>query len=194
MPPTAGRKKDVPMKIAAEAISEVFAASPTGARNEVKGEALEALALKIATYWLRAHTLKNVDTVQPLACFVDGDISLGDAGELRGPDSFNCSPNERCAAAAYIYDDKASLKKMIEALHPDNLDDVARKKNENSSRRNALKDLLAEGPMKFNKRKCRAIGDAYFSGMCPPGFALATSNSVDFEPLCNALGKKIVTP
>lgn len=113
---------------------------------------------------------------------------------MRGPDSFNCSSKEKCAAAAYIYDDKAALKKMIDALHPDKLDDAAKEKKENSSRRSALKDLLADGPVKFNKRYCRAIGDAYFAEMCPPGFSLLTSNKVDFEPLCNALGKKILTP
>jgi hypothetical protein len=67
-------------------------------------------------------------------------------------------------------------------------------KRETTRRRSALKDLMQNGPDKFNKNNCRALGDAYFAVMCPPGSHVITTNLVDHAPLCNALGKTAVNP
>jgi len=193
--PAEGRKKEARVKDVAYALKRVFDANPTGDRESLKRELLEDLALKAARLWRNARNLKMVVKVQPLACFNDGKLAYGNTGELRGPvDSFNCLKSERCAAAAYIYDDASILKRLIDALHPSNLDLKVASKGETRSRRKALKELQSSGPVKFNKRLCRAIGDAYFAAMCPAGSVVVSSNMEDFSPLCSALGKEAKEP
>lgn len=192
--PLEGRKKEAKLQALAISLSETFA-NPSGVRSDQKREMLQSLALRANGLWLRAHKLTNVKLVQSLGCFNEGKITYGVAGELRGPnDSFNCITSERCAAAAYLYDNKSDLSKMIEALHPGKLDPSVATKNENSQRRKALKELLEKGPKAFGKRRCRALGDAYFAAMCPAGSVVVTSNTVDHQPLCLALTKKAVEP
>jgi hypothetical protein len=133
--------------------------------------------------------------VQSLECFNEGKIDYGPAGELRGPaDSFNCVSVQRCAAAAYMFDNKSDLKKMIAALHPGGLDPRIANKNETGQRRKALKELESRGPASFDKRRCRALGDAYFAAMCPAASIVVTTNMQDYVPLCAALGKQAQEP
>lgn len=194
MNPIAGRKKSSALDAFAVSLSRRFSASSTGDRSDLKREVADDLALHLTRIWMRARRAKNMSVVQPLACFEPGDLVLGEAGELRGPrSSFNCAESARCEAAAYIFDDQSTLSKMIAALHPDSLGEQANK-GENKQRRKALKDLASSGPLRFNKRGCRALGDAYFAAMCPPGAAVVTSNTIDFEPICNALGKAVAKP
>lgn len=193
--PAEGRKRESKIQALSQSLAEAFIKNPTGERNDLKREILQDLALKVARLWNKAHKISGVSIVQSLACFNDGDLAFGRAGELRGPgDSFNCIKEERCAAAAYIYDNKNNLVQMIAALHPNNLPPVVANKKENQQRRKALKDLQANGPSKFNKSLCRAIGDAYFAAMCPAGSVVATSNLVDHLPLCLSLGKVAKEP
>jgi hypothetical protein len=125
----------------------------------------------------RSSTTKSVSRVQPLACFNKGDLSLGNARELRGPgDSFNCAVKERWAAAGYLHDDPVVLSNLIDALHPKNLDAAANEKKENAQRRKALKDLKSRGPKLFDRGSCRALGDAYLVAMCPRQSVIPTIN------------------
>jgi hypothetical protein len=193
--PAEGRKKEAKLKAFASALRETYIDNPAGERGEQKREMLEALALRINSLWRRAHNLRNVNLVQHLGCFNEGKITFGIAGELRGPnDSFGCIKSQRCAAAAYLYDNKSDLIKMIEALHPSKLDSMSAQKNENIKRRKALKELLDKGPNNFNKGRCRALGDAYFAAMCSLGSVVVSSNTVDYIPLCEALQKKVIEP
>lgn len=193
--PAEGRKKEAKLQAIAISFYTAFANNPSGARSDIKREILQDLALRINNLWRRARKLKNVNFVQSLGCFNDGKIKYGTAGELRGPnDAFGCIKTERCAAAAYLYDNKSDLTKMIHALHPNNLDPTVANKNENQQRRKALKELLANGSNKFHKNRCRALGDAYFAAMCPAGSVVVTSNTKDHIPLCLALNKQAVEP
>lgn len=190
-----GRKRESKLQAIAVALKIVYTKNPTGGRNDVKREMLSALAVQAVKIWRKAQKLRNITAVQRLACFNNGSIAYGDAGELRGPrNSFECIKSERCAAAGYLFDNRIDIEKMIDALHPSNLDPAAAAKNENRKRRKALKELLANGPVIFNKKYCRALGDAYFAGMCPPAMNIVTTNTVDFVPLCIALGKNVVKP
>lgn len=191
----AGRKKDSILQAIMSTLVNCYTQDPKGGRDNMKQESLEYLELRINTIWLRARKPRNVKLVQSLSCLNDGRIEIGAAGELRAPnDSFNCLKRERCAAAAYMYDNKSDLTNMIEALHPNNLDDSIGKKQETLSRRKALKELQVKGAREFNKSRCRALGDAYFAAMCPPGKVVVTSNTKDFAPLCQVLKKSVITP
>lgn len=191
----AGRKKDSVAKAISESLSDMFAKRPGESRDLMKQECMEDLALRINRMWRNSHAMKKVDLVQSLSCFNDGKLSYGQAGELRAPgNSFNCLQHKRCAAAAYLYDQKNDLQIMIDALHPNNLDPSIAGKTETNSRRKALKELQSKGPNEFSKAKCRALGDAYFAAMCPPGKVVVSSNLVDHLPLCVALSKTAVEP
>lgn len=193
--PAEGRKKQGKLQAIALAMQTAFSQNPAGGRQDIKREMLQYLALRVNGLWKRAHALRGVQLVQSLGCFNDGRITFGPAGELRAPgDSFNCVKTERCAAAAYIYDNRASLTKLIDALHPANLDAKAVQKNENAKRRKALKELQTKGPTAFAKTRCRALGDAYFASMCPVDSIVLTTNIDDYLPLCRALGKKAKSP
>lgn len=195
LPQAQGRKLVSRIQALAESLRDVYDANPSGSKIDEKREVLQELAIRATRLWLRGRSPKNVTSTQPLACFNDGKITLGAAGELRGPsNSFNCIKQERCAAAAYLYDNKSVLTSMINALHPSALPAVAATKNENQARRKALKELQAQGPKSFNKNLCRALGDAYFAGMCPAHSAVLTTNVQDFLPLCNAVGKNLIHP
>ena len=193
--PAEGRKKGNKLYALADSMNKICMANPSGERQEMKREMLEALALRINRLWRKAHKLKSVNLVQSLGCFNDGKLSYGPTRELRGPgDSFTCIKAERCAAAAYIYDNKSVLATMIDSLHPSKLDPMIAGKNETQKRRRALKELESNGPAEFDKGRCRALGDAYFAAMCPAGSAVLTSNLEDYVPLCLALGKIVKVP
>ncbi len=193
--PAQGRKKEAMIQILAQLLKSSFENGPTGPRNEINRELLGEVARRANNVWRRARKINAVNIVQPLACFNDGKITFGPSGELRGPNnSFNCIKTQRCAAAGYLYEDKNALSKMIEALHPNKLDPSIANKNENSQRKKALKELQSNGPKAFDKRRCRALGDAYFAAMCPSGSVVITSNIKDHLPLCVALGKKAIEP
>jgi hypothetical protein len=193
--PAEGRKREARVQALGESLARIFTQNPTGSRDKIKREVLQDLAIRTSRLWRNACRPNGIKITQPLACFNEGKITSGVAGELRGPkDSFNCVVSERCAAAAYIYDDVVSLSKMINALHPAVIGDELAGKNENLKRRKALKELHANGPEHFNKAKCRALGDAYFAAMCPPGSVVVTTNIIDHGPLCAALGKSAKTP
>lgn len=192
--PAEGRKREARLRILAVELERVFATNPAGQRETAKREVLEALALRAAKIWRNAHKIGTADLTQHLGCFNDGKITFGPSGELEGPrDSFNCVKAERCAAAAYLFGNKLGIQKMIDALHPTALGREAGK-NENQQRRKALKELISKGPADFDKRRCRALGDAYFAAMSPPGFSVVTTNISDFTPLCKALAKVVVSP
>ncbi|MDQ3775561.1 MAG: hypothetical protein M3461_15030 [Pseudomonadota bacterium] len=193
--PAEGRKREAKLLALSTSLKCIFDVNPSGDRLYLKRELLQSLALRVTGLWRRAHNLNAVGMVQFLGCFNDGTISYGLSGELRGPrNSFNCIKSERCAAAAYLYDNKNYLKKMIDALHPTRLDSSVANKTEIQQRRKALKELVSKGPSAFHKGRCRALGDAYFAAMCPAGSDVVTTNIQDHLPLCLALGKRAITP
>lgn len=193
--PAEGRQREGKMRILLSAMKKAYDTNPQGGRQDEKREILQHLALRVNGMWRRSHRLPSVSLVQSLTCFNDGKLTYGPSGELKGPnESFNCARSERCAAAEYLYDQKDAVNKMIAALHPNVLDSKAAGKKENQQRRKALKELIINGPTAFDKGKCRALGDAYFAAMSPPGHSVVTTNIQDYLPLCQALAKIAIVP
>jgi len=194
LPNVQGRQKQAKIQILSNTLQEVFTGNPSGARSAMTEEAIGALSLRIAQVWLSAREHKRLTNTQQLSCFNDGDLTRDAAGSVRGPrNSFNCRSGERCAAAAYMYDNEDVLQKLHDALHPSLLPPQLVDKQETKSRRIALKELLQKGPKNFSKSRCRALGDAYFAAMAPAGKDILTTNTVDFEPLCAAVGKTVIS-
>jgi hypothetical protein len=179
----------------AQALSIALQAS-TSSRGDVKREVQQALQMQAGLLWRRAMRDPAFVGSQPLACFAKGPLTVDPvSGALKGPSgAFNCDKRARCAAAQYMSQDQQGVQRLIDALHPNELGPALAAKQENKSRRKALKDLKQHGPSAFNKRNCRALGDAYFALMCPPGSTVLTTNLVDHDLLCGALNKTARKP
>jgi len=179
----------------AGALDAVMKSKTSVTEEEAKREVTEYLALAAAKRWIKAKRPSPLQYIQPLSCLNRGDLSFDAAGAITGPSgTFSCLANERCAAAQYIHGKSNELAKLIETLHPDKLPPSLVDKVENRSRRKALKELARTGPTKFNKSMCRSLGDAYFAIMCPPSSRVLTTNLVDHQLLCAALGKTAQKP
>ena len=180
----------------AQAMAQAMSTNEPFTAEGIRREVLQALMLEANSLWRKANRSGFLQGTQALSCFPGGSLSLDPAtGALLGPEnSFNCLRSERCAAAQYLFEKQDEVKKLVAALHPDVLGPELAAKRENQSRRSALKDLIAKGPKGFSKKGCRALGDAYFAVMAPPGHVVLTTNLVDHTPLCQALGKQAQLP
>lgn len=179
----------------AEALSSALQANDTVTAEDLQREVMQSLMLQANKLWRKARQASFLEATQPLSCFPGGSLVLDNTtGALQGPGaSFNCLRGERCAAALYMSEKPVDLQKLVDALHPDRLGAEAGKQ-ENRTRRTALKELQNRGPKNFNKTYCRALGDAYFALMAPPGHVVLTTNLVDHQHLCAALNKQAVKP
>jgi hypothetical protein len=180
----------------AAALSRALSSDQPNTSEGLRREVLQSLMIEANMLWRRAKKATFLEATQPLACFPGGALSVDEAtGAITGPgNTFGCTKSERCAAAQYLYGHKPELQKLIEALHPSKLGEELSAKQENKSRRAALKELQTRGPRAFRKTYCRALGDAYFAVMAPPGHVVLTTNLVDHVPLCEALNKQAVKP
>lgn len=156
----------------------------------------EDLAFLANKAWRRATQFSSAtERVHPLGCFKVGSIVRDNDGLMTGPGgTFDCAKTEGCSAIAYLFQDKAKLQAMIDALDPRSLGEPLASKPETIARRKALKRLLDRGPKDFPLSYCRKIGDAFFVQTCPPGGHVLTSNTVDFVPLCHALNVGLKSP
>jgi len=179
-----------------DALSRALGGAAPRTPMDMKREVLQDLMVSAARLWRNAQRVQFFEQTQPLSCFGKGDIAIDAAtSALRGPgDSFGCLRKERCAAALYMFEHKEDIGRLIEALHPDKLSPVLANKQESKSRRKALKELVSRGPKDFRKNYCRALGDAYFALMCPPGSIVLSTNLQDYDVLCGALNKEVRTP
>ena len=184
------------LELISQALSNALQGDAQRTPSDIKREVLQSLLMHAMRMWRDAQRLALVQKTQPLSCGITGSLELDSvSGAIRGPQNrFTCSSKERCGAALYLAEKKIDLQKVVEALHPDKLPAALSSKQETKSRRKAIKDLLQSGPKQFSKVLCRALGDAYFAVMSPPGHAIATTNISDYQPLCSALNKSIVQP
>jgi hypothetical protein len=191
-----GRTASSKAETIAKALSSALQGTASRTPEDIRRETLQSLMLDAARIWRNAQRVPSLEHTQPLSCGTTGPLEPDAVtGALRGPRStFTCAKAERCAAALYMFDRKLDLGVLVDALHPDKLPEKLAQKQETKSRRKALKELQQHGPRAFKKTYCRALGDAYFAVMCPPGHSVATTNVDDFGPLCGALKKPLICP
>lgn len=197
LPPQSGRTRDGQIRAIAISLSKALKYSSTGTgpmSEEATRRMCQNLALQTQRQWRKARSLPHHGKTQPLGCFAESELVLDDGMLRAASGTFGCDPSSRCSAAQYLYESPDQLKALIDLLRPSEENEEISGKRENSKRRAALKMLLKEGPTKFNKRNCRALGDAYFAMMCPPGSHVITTNLVDHIPLCKELGKVALNP
>jgi hypothetical protein len=64
-------------------------------------------------------------------------------------------------------------------------------KPENRRRSQTLRQLYRKPKMAMTEGNCRALGDAYFVFFCPQDAVILTTNTKDYLPLAEALGKMV---
>lgn len=143
------------------------------------------LALKSLVYraWGR-HRRVTSAVVQPLSCYRITK-PFEDRGLLR-LEPKNCRPAYECCLGGSMRADPAALRALKAAV------DKQPPKAENTRRSSALGLLLAKRPM--TEKMCDDLGDAIFAFFAPSDSVILTTNTRDFEPLAEALGKPVERP
>ncbi len=129
--------------------------------------------------------------VQPLACFIEGELEIVDDQLVTTGGTLHCDSLARCSAAAALKGKSGEVDLVLKALRPAKGSFAS---TEIGSRRKALKEILRVRPDRFDKRRCRAIGDAYFCIMAPKDSAVLTTNIRDFKPMADVLGITVKAP
>ncbi|MCZ8292544.1 MAG: hypothetical protein O9312_03425 [Hylemonella sp.] len=206
LPPIVGRTKQGQLSALIQTLGQCLTLTPTDLAaaprqpidDPVRRKMTHNLAINIQRQWSLAKRIPNTKTSHQLACFADGDFDFNETGELKGPNGrFQCDPSQPCSAAAHLRGKLGEVQTLVDVLHPSKLTPELADKRENVRRRGALKEVirLQKGERtSFPKKDCRALGDAYFAVMCPPGSHVLTTNFVDHDLLCTALGKTAIKP
>jgi hypothetical protein len=206
LPPVSGRTKQGQMAALVQALGQCLSLTPKQISSNpdqsldpaIRRRMTQYLAIAVQRQWASAKKIPRTTNAHQLACFEDGDFDYNEENDLVGPNGrFQCDPKQPCSAALHLRTKTTEVEKLIESLHPKNLSSELANKRENVRRRGALKEIQRSqrsSQSGFPKRDCRALGDAYFAIMCPPGSHVLTTNMVDHEPLCSALGKAAIKP
>ena len=159
-----------------------------------KAELENHLLRCITKFWRKRQSVVS-RLVQPLACFVDDELELVDKQVRFAGASAGCVTGASCGAAIELKKHPIEINKILVALRPPKKRaNEAPEKRETSRRRAALKEVLARAPNEFPRKDCPALGDAYFCIMAPTDCEILTTNRSDFEPMAEALGKKLKSP
>ena len=157
-----------------------------------KSELENFLCTFITVRWNRRRSLVD-EIVQPLSCFIDGELQLTDRQLRFSNDTADCTSRATCGAAICLKDRKQDTEKIVRALRPPKKG-VSNQKHETTRRRGALKNVLSKQAKEFPRRDCRALGDAYFCIMAPNDSDILTTNLSDFLPMAQELGKTVKSP
>ena len=151
------------------------------------------LAIRILKAWKKRRTVVT-KIVQPLACFVDGELELVDR-QLKFEGGAECSKRASCGAALELKKRSSIVTQLLKSVFPPPpKGQTSKEKHEKTRRRQALKEVLANAAADFPRKDCRALGDAYFCVMSPDGSDILTTNFSDFDEMAKELGKPLAAP
>lgn len=145
------------------------------------------LAFKTLIYssWEARRSVTS-DTVLDLECYVESGPRDQANGEIDNRPR-DCKGEQECCLAKQLREDKDALIKLHDAIPPSG-------RTEDSDRREVLRNLAVHPTRRFDRKDCRALGDAYFARFAPLDADILTTNLKDHLPLAIALGKKAVSP
>jgi hypothetical protein len=67
-------------------------------------------------------------------------------------------------------------------------------RSEDKNRREALRMLAVHATSRFERKDCRALGDAFFALFAPVDADVLTTNLKDHCPLAESVGKRAMAP
>lgn len=145
------------------------------------------LALKSLIYesWQSRRSI-TTETVTDLDCYIETsprDLSNGEI-DIKPRD---CVGERECCLADQLRRKKELLLKLRDSI-------PAAGGKEDQDRRKVLRQLAVHPNVRFERKDCRALGDAYFAIFAPDDAEILTTNLKDHCPLAEAIGKKAVSP
>jgi hypothetical protein len=141
------------------------------------------LRQKITRAWRRRRTSFSA-VISPLSCYPEADLVLKNSGQLE--DGPRDCPKDDCCQRQKYSGRSADLKLLEDAC--------VGTKQEVVRRRQALKRLLKHPKAAYERKHCKALGDAIFTLECRAGAEILTTNLVDHKPLADALGFIVRSP
>ena len=159
--------------------------SPSSPDEELADRFRLAYRTLIHTSWESRRSVTSA-TVMDLECYVESGPKEMPDGQLN-INPRDCGGDRECCLARRLRKDAAALMKMRESIPLSG-------RPEDSKRREVLKKLAVHPTVMFDRKDCRALGDAYFAFFAPDGSEILTTNIKDHAPLANALGKTAAAP
>lgn len=165
--------------------------APQVPEQDARMATLAYLGPEIFRAW-KARKSVAKKTTHPLSCFVQDELLL-DGGRLRTKSGhLGCQPKVHCGAAVHLKELEDAVQELVDALRPPKKGES--EKREISNIRSALKEVLKRDKGEFPRRKCAALGDAYFCLVADQDEVILTTNKGDFEMLAAPLGKAVEHP
>lgn len=127
----------------------------------------------------------TTETIFNLDCYVEAAPRDKRNGEI-DPAPQDCSGDRECCLAGSLRERREMLVKLRESIPAAG--------RENNARAKALGRLISHPNLPFDRKQCRALGDAYFSIFAPDDSVILTTNLKDHQPLAAAVGKTAVGP
>jgi predicted nucleic acid-binding protein len=144
------------------------------------------LALKTLIYesWNQRRDV-TTETILNLDCYVEAPPRDRRNGEIDLAPQ-DCKGGGECCLADRLRARRELLIKLR--------DSISGGSRENSRREEALSRIISHHNLPFDRKQCRALGDAYFVIFAPGDSVILTTNLKDHQPLAAAIGKTAVGP
>lgn len=144
------------------------------------------LALKTLIYesWNQRREV-TTETILDLDCYVEVPPRDRRNGQI-DPSPQDCKGGGECSFAGRLRERRELLIKLR--------DSISEVSGENSRRVEALNRIISHPNLPFDRKQCRALGDAYFVIFAPDDSVILTTNLKDHQPLAAAIGKSAVSP
>ncbi len=143
-----------------------------------------SLKFFILKAWQKRRKL-TTDVINELNCYSELDIR--ETGKFLDSKPIDCSTDSDCCLLPLYKKNITILKQLREELKK------LKQKPERDRQIKLLKDIIKR-KNELTSKECRSLGDIYFLVACPVESTIITTNESDFKPLCEAIGKKMMSP
>jgi hypothetical protein len=145
-----------------------------------------ALASLILRSWQRRRKM-TTSTIHDLECYTEATPTIGRDGFFDlSPQK--CDRDRECCLAERLKARPDLLTALRDSIPSTSI------REEDRSRRKALKQLINNPKRTLTEEQCRWLGDAIFAFFCPEDASILTTNLRDHKPLAEAVGKLAEQP
>ncbi len=140
----------------------------------------------ILSAWNRRRSVAS-ETVCPLPCYTE-EKPYEDRRGLLKLDPKGCKNDVECGLSVALKADLGVIERLHQAVKrlPESPEIIRRRK--------ALREIERKPRSPLGEGVCKALGDAVFAILAPPGSVILTTNLKDHAPLAAALGKSAEAP
>ncbi len=145
-----------------------------------------AIRTKISRAWKRRRKVAS-RTVYEMPCYREVEPILNKDGLLEIKPK-KCESRDGCGLAPLLKKNPGQLEALQSVVRQQG--DTPELKR----RHKALRQMVRKPKAAVTEEMCTGLGDAVFVLLTPPETVILTTNLRDFEPLVNAVGKKVERP